>query len=278
MLPLLATRTKIYDLGLTEWKRRKGDILRPDAWARKSIDSKRAKQINPSFQLYYQQDVGNGVQLTIKREHFLAFSPSSVPMLPIVLSVDCSQGAGSTRSFNVIQAWGRLGQDHFLLAQWREQCGYADLRSAYFKFVARYRPCHVLIEDAANGSALIADARRRARPVVQAVVPDGRPKAARLVEHIPTIRKRHILLPQDAAWRRTYIEELVEFPLSRFDDQVDATTQYLDFAATGPQLRLPEPRAVGALTLTGGRVAMVNHSRIQITQARGAVLARGRRW
>jgi hypothetical protein len=39
-----------------------------------------------------------------------------------------------------------------------------------------------------------------------------------------------------------YIEEMVAFPNGPSDDQVDATTQYLDFVAQNPTLeRRPEP-------------------------------------
>jgi phage terminase large subunit-like protein len=63
------------------------------------------------------------------------------------------------------------------------------LRAAYKSFLRKYRPSAVLIEDAANGSALIADARRKASVNIIAVKPDGRPKAARLLDHTATIRK-----------------------------------------------------------------------------------------
>ena len=39
---------------------------------------------------------------------------------------------------------------------------------------------------------------------------------------------RRILLPQQAPWLADYIAELTEFPGTRYDDQVDSTTQFWD--------------------------------------------------
>jgi predicted phage terminase large subunit-like protein len=39
----------------------------------------------------------------------------------------------------------------------------------------------------------------------------------------------HVYLPKEAAWLDDYIIELIGFPGTRHDDQVDSTTQALDF-------------------------------------------------
>lgn len=38
-----------------------------------------------------------------------------------------------------------------------------------------------------------------------------------------------VFLPKQAAWLHEYRTELTGFPSSRFDDQVDSTTQALDY-------------------------------------------------
>jgi hypothetical protein len=37
VLPLIAPRTKTFDLGFWKWKRKKGDVLRPDAFSKREI-------------------------------------------------------------------------------------------------------------------------------------------------------------------------------------------------------------------------------------------------
>jgi hypothetical protein len=102
----------------------------------------------------------------------------------------------------------------------------------------------VLIEATANGPALIAEARRRGNVKVVEIVPNGRSKADRLRDHTKTFRAGRVHLPGSTAWKDEFIAEFVEFPSAAFDDQVDATTQYLQWIKTNPPLVLPAPRAV----------------------------------
>jgi hypothetical protein len=70
-------------------------------------------------------------------------------------------------------------------------------------------------------------------------------KIVRLREHIETIRSRGIHLPDDAPWSQEYMDEFVEFPSGRFTDQVDATTQFLDYVRLHPIIRPPLDRTTG---------------------------------
>jgi predicted phage terminase large subunit-like protein len=244
VLPFIAARMKNYNLGYTVWQRKKGTLLRPDAYSKKEIKRLQTAELTPPpFYLYYQQGQGTGARLKIKSEHFQSYLPHMVPIAPIVLSIDAAQKGGPNNSYNVIQAWTSDGQSHFLLAQWRDQCGYLDLLAAYKFFSRKFRPSAVLIEDTANGSALLEEARRKPWIEVIAVTPDGRSKAARLLDHVATIRKKRIYLPDEASLVGTFVGELVNFP-GEFDDQVDAMTQYLAFMATKPSLELPPERGI----------------------------------
>jgi predicted phage terminase large subunit-like protein len=245
ILPFTAIRAKQYDLGYAKWHRQKGELLRPDAYSQKEIKRLQTKQLTPPYDLYYQQGANAYVRIKIKPEHFLTFYPGMRPKSPIVLSIDTAQKGGAGNSYNVIQAWCSDGENHFLFAQWREQCGYDHLRAVYKFFLRKYRPSAVLIEDTANGSALIAEAQKKSRVNVIAVTPDGRSKAARLFDHVSMIRSKHIRLVDGADWRDAFINELVEFP-GEFDDQVDAMSQYLAFMATKPHLEPQPQRATGS--------------------------------
>jgi predicted phage terminase large subunit-like protein len=243
ILPFIATRAKDYDLGYTTWRRKKGAILRPDAYTRKEIKRLQTKELTPPYDLYYQQGRGAGARIKIKPEHFPTFQQHMLPPAPVVLSVDTAQKEGRDKSYNVIQAWTFHGRNHYLTAQWRQQCGYLELLSKYKFFVRRHRPSVVLIEDTANGSALLAEAKRKSWVNVISVTPDGRSKASRLLVHMSTIRQKRVHLPDNADWRDELVAELVLFP-GEFDDQVDAMTQYLTFMATNPRIELPPERAI----------------------------------
>src|SRR5450759_1882474 len=243
VLPFIATRSKDYDIGYTTWRREKGTILRADAYSTKEIKRLQTKELTPPYHLYYQQGLGTGARIKIKPEYFPAFEPLMLLPAPIVLSIDTAQKGGPDNSYNVIQAWTLLGHYHYLIAQWRQQCGYLELLATYKSFVRKHQPSVVLIEDTANGSALLAEAKRMSWVKVIAITPDGRSKAKRFLDHMSTIRRKRVHLPDGANWRGAFIAELVSFP-GEFDDQVDAMTQYLTFMATNPTLELPPKRAI----------------------------------
>jgi predicted phage terminase large subunit-like protein len=174
--------------------------------------------------------------------------------LPVVLSVDPGQSDRSSASYSVIQAWVQVeGNGHLLLDQSRERCGYKELQLAFWHFVRRFRPAACIIEHAANGPPLIEDATRKKWLKVIPIIPDGRSKTARLVAHIGTIQKSRIQLPALAPWLEAYITEFLEFPHGRNDDQIDATTQYLDWLETKPILVLPPQRGLVAFGINQGR-------------------------
>ena len=273
VLPLIATRKKSYDLGYDTWVRNPAELLRPGTYTPKQLTQLAMNTINPDFELFYQQGLGHGARMTIKAEHFSLIDSNLVSGSPVILSIDPSQGRGVKNSYCVIQAWSPYHGDHVLLEQWREQCTYDRLKSAYWWFVRQFRPSVVLIEATANGPALISEAKRRSTPIVVEIAPDGRSKAARLLTHVPLIRGAHIHLAEAAAWHADYVNEFVNFPSAPFDDQVDATTQYLDWVAANPVPGLPPQRAIAVAVGSNGLPISPGGSFVA-GSTRGAVLVR----
>src|SRR5262249_38925791 len=56
-LPLIASRGRRFDLGDRIWKRKKGELLRPDAFTRRDIEELRASR-RPGFETLQQQNPG----------------------------------------------------------------------------------------------------------------------------------------------------------------------------------------------------------------------------
>src|SRR5437660_7807501 len=82
-LRLIAPRTKTFDLGFGKWKRKKGDVLRPDAFSEREI---KRLQNKANFQLLWQQNpLGNSFK-AVKRKHFGTFEQQ--PDVGVLLSVD----------------------------------------------------------------------------------------------------------------------------------------------------------------------------------------------
>jgi predicted phage terminase large subunit-like protein len=243
-LPLIAPKTKTYRISETQtWTRKKGELLRLDAFSKKDL-ARRQQPSFPSFEVLYQQNVAQERKLRLKPEHFGVFSGGTLPIAPVVISVDPGFASGKGNSYTVIQAWTRHDDLDLLIDQWREQAEFEEAEAALQRFYRHYRPARILIERTGFGSTL--GRRPRVRKIIDRIIPDGRSKIERLYAHIKHVRSGRIWLPERTELTDAFIEEFVKFPAGEHDDQVDATTQYLDFMATSPSL--PTPGAPGTFT------------------------------
>ena len=252
VLPLVATKDQTYEISSKAWRRRKGELLRPEAFGQDELDDLRASSFRPDFEMLYQQDCDLQALPAISAEHFPSISELMPPSAPVVLSVDAGLTKRATSAFSVIEAW-RLGAErYYLIDLFREQCEYSDLFHEVRRFYKKYRPAAILIERAANGHALISELNWKFKQLAKLVVPidpDGRSKSARLRIHAKTIIAKRIHLPADASWRDDFVTEFIEFPHCKFTDQVDATTQFLDHAGKLAHLTTSRPAGLASLGL-----------------------------
>src|SRR5262249_29883026 len=144
-----------------KWKRRKGELLRPDADNIEDIERLRKKLVNPSFELLYQQDVDAQSLPPLRSDHFRSFDSREVQTLRKYISIDPGTGADDGQSFSVIQLWATNGRDYFLIDEFRERCDFVDLVKAASKFARRNRGATILVEDTANGPALLSTLTRK---------------------------------------------------------------------------------------------------------------------
>jgi predicted phage terminase large subunit-like protein len=268
-LPMIAKRSKIYDVGYGEWHRKKGDLLRPDAFTKNEI-KRLQNTLAPDFETLYQQSPGGVASVRLKRKYF-QICKDAPGTGSVILSIDTAQRGGPANSYSTIQAWRWVGPNHYLVGNWREQCNFDRLCERYWFFVRRFRPVVALIEATAMGPQLIADAKRRERVRVLEIIPDSRSKVDRLVAHLRTFKRKHIYLPEMAEWREQYIGEFLQFPQGKFDDQVDATTQYLDWVRSNPVVPTPEPRALGGGVTSTGQPILTTSTARPTLQGSGAV-------
>jgi predicted phage terminase large subunit-like protein len=162
--------------------------------------------------------------------------------LPVVLSIDPGQKGGPTNSCSVIQVWAPKDGAHLLLDQWREQATYTEFRSQAQRFIRKYRPSAVLIENTGQGPALISDIRPQNGMELVPITPAG-DKVERLRKHRRTIRRGLVLLAQGARWHDEFMAEATQFPYGPFDDQMDALSQYLNWIAEHPNPHKRPPMA-----------------------------------
>ena len=271
-LPLIATRSGTYKLeGDEVWNRKKGELLRPDEFTKRDIRRLRDSK-QPGFETLQQQNPGGSDRLRIKAKYFPSFSLAELQVreVPVVLSIDPGQKGGPTNSFTVIQAWAPKDGTHLLLDQWREHVIYGDFRSAARRFIRKYRPSVVLIEDTGQGPALIQDIKPQNGMELVPITPSG-DKIERLRKHRRTIRGGLVQLPQGAPWYDEFITEAMQFPYGPFDDQMDALSQYLNWIAEHPNPHKRPAMATAQGVDSQGRVILLSGNG-SVMQGKGIVV------
>ena len=151
----------------------------------------------------------------------------------VVQSWDTANKAGKKNDYSVCTTWGELPDGRiFLINVFREKLEYPDLRRAMVSLFEKYTPAAVLVEDAGNGTPLIQDLKYEIKIIP--IVPKGS-KASRLDNILradaetPTLESGAVWLPESAPWLMDFEAEIVGFPNSAHDDQVDSMTQYLNW-------------------------------------------------
>jgi predicted phage terminase large subunit-like protein len=167
----------------------------------------------------------------IRREWFKFYGAVPKHFDAVVTSTDCSFKDAEDSSYVVIQKWGRIGADAYLLGQRRDRMDFPTTLDEFVEF-HKSKPLAglKLVEDKANGPALIATLKKKVAGLLPVEVSGKGSKIARLSAVSPFFESGNVYIPDPAvfSWVDDYIEELVGFPNATNDDQVDATSQALE--------------------------------------------------
>lgn len=201
-----------------------------------------------NYQALYQQNPAEGGLPRITPKHFPSYGPDNLSNGPRVMSVDPGEQQGLKNSYSVVQLWQVTEKGYFLEALFRARLPYDELKSLCRNLSCRYRPSAILIEEMGMGIALLDELKRHPWQEIVSMRP-RESKVERLRRHATVICDRKILLPPNAPWRDDFVDELTSFPHGKFSDQVDATTQFLEYMASNPTFRQPPRRAIGQAAL-----------------------------
>ena len=152
----------------------------------------------------------------------------------------------ATSDYVVGQVWGAKGADRFLLDQLRARMdmpatkeAVRRCRSAWPKAAAK------LVEDKANGPAVIQELRHDVEGLIEVTPEGGKIARAHAVSPRPSRAMSILPHPAMAPWVEAFIEEAAAFPNGRHDDQVDAMTQALNrLRTTRGSFSVPESQIV----------------------------------
>ncbi len=129
--------------------------------------------------------------------------------------------------------WGkrRTTKDIYLFPDMvRARMGFTDSKEALEMFAEKHSDFKaVLVEDKANGSAIMDSIKNTIKKVI-AIEPTG-DKVERAEAVAPLFQAGSIYLPHKSIcpWIEDFVNELKVFPNGKHDDQVDSTTQAIEY-------------------------------------------------
>lgn len=149
-------------------------------------------------------------------------------------SWDLSFKDGNKSDFVAGGVWARCGANHYLAMPIKERLDFTATIGKIRTITVAYPQATLkLIEDKANGPAVISSLRQQIAGIVPVTPRDSKEGRAQAVT--PLFEAGNIFVPFGKAGD-DYIEELVAFPNGANDDQVDQTTQYLSRHITKKQV------------------------------------------
>lgn len=144
----------------------------------------------------------------------------------VLMSVDCAFKAADSNDYVAIQVWGKKDAFYYLIDSINAHLDFPQTVQAIIGVKSRYRRINeVLIEDKANGSAVIAVLQGKISGIIP-ITPNGG-KEARVNAVSYVIEAGNVFLPRAAGFTYDFIEQFSSFPNGTNDDMVDACTQAL---------------------------------------------------
>jgi len=233
-LPAIADRDESYLIetpyGKKRLMRRAGEPLHVEREPLEVLGHIRETQGEYHFAAQYLQSpvpLGGGL---VKVAWFKTYSPGEMPseFEIIFQSWDCANKPSELSNFSVCTTWGVKEKHLYLLHVCRKRLAYPDLKRAVRSQAEAFGATTVLIEDAAAGVQLNQELVSEGMHAVKKyeVRMD---KVMRLNSVTSTIENGFVHLPDKVAWLGEYLHELTSFPKGKYDDQVDSTSQALDW-------------------------------------------------
>jgi len=265
--------TIVFPLSGRVVQRKRGDALDPARFPKPVLDAQLAIMGSWAYAGQFQQrpvPLGGGIFKEIWFKDRWTVLPERFEEL--VQSWDCAFKETKDADFVCGGLWGRVGAKFYLIDQVREHLSFTQTCARIAKPEGKYADLwkaatSKLIEDKANGTAVIDTLKSRVTGVI-AVEPEGG-KESRAQAVAPLAEAGNVILPHDDLfpWVRAYVHELCAFPGAAYDDQVDQTTQALHRMKTG---------AASAANWTQFTQSQVlGDAAIVANKARGTVRTRG---
>jgi len=211
----------------TFYERKIGTVIDPRRDSLEILDRMKRSMGELFFSAQYQQRpipvAGNLIKAKWFKQYDVAPTIGDKDLL--VISIDTAMKGAPAADYSVATVWLSRGENSYLLDLWRDRVDYPQLGDAISRVRKKYPGATLLIEDKGSGTSLIQDLRAKNIEVI-AINPEG-DKETRAARISVQFEAGSVLFPKDAPWLDGLKAELLGFPNTKHDDQIDSITQAL---------------------------------------------------
>jgi predicted phage terminase large subunit-like protein len=230
-LPAIAESDEKIPIGFGKsYKRRAGEPLHAERESLQTLERIRAEVGSDIFAAQYQQAPVPSGGAMIRRDWLRYYDKPPERTYParVIQSWDTAAKDGAQNDWSVGTTWVMRDKNFYLLDLVRDRFEYPRLRAKATELAKKYNPLKILIEDASTGTALAQDLRESGVYNVS-LVPVDRDKIGRLYVQQAKFEAGLVWFPKAASFLVALEAELLAFPQSKHDDQVDSISQALAF-------------------------------------------------
>jgi len=212
------------------YHRKAGELLHEGRDLREDLEKIRSRP--HIFAAQYQQDPLPALGNMIKAEWIQYYDepPDRGDGTLVVQSWDTASTENG--NWSACTTWLKKGRQYYLLDVWRGRLEFPAVARKVVALALLHRPNRLLIEDAGPGLHLVQQLRASPPagvPVPLGIKPSGS-KRDRMEHAAGCFDSKQVHLPKKAGWLVDFLHELLGFPSSQNDDQVDSVSQFLNWA------------------------------------------------
>jgi predicted phage terminase large subunit-like protein len=215
--------------------RAEGEPLWPDFYTTNELDNLRETLPARDWNSLYRGKPMDTIGGIISSETFNRYRSLPEPMLRkrTILSVDSANKDNERADYTALTVWIEDGEsNHYLKHVVRKRVEFNDMVRMVEATARVHNVDAILIEDKGSGTQYIQTRSGKAPAPVIGINVANLSKQFRFDAVTPLIEAGQVYLPMRAEWLALYEAELIAFPSGKYDDQVDSTSQYLDWSRT----------------------------------------------
>ncbi len=183
-----------------------------------------------NFQAQYQQHPKSAEGNFVKKEWLRFHNFENAGQIPgeikIFHSWDLASKAGENHDFSVCTIWAVSGKNYYLMDLFKGKLEYPFLKKKILELADIAKPNAIFIEDKASGQAILQELQRERKHNLIPINP-VRSKIDRFAAVSAVFENGRVFFPKSKDWLKDFQEEILNFPSTKHDDQVDSLSQMI---------------------------------------------------